>query len=496
MTTENNNNLSDEIVIVGSSYGNLLDILKPIFEKGGPISVTDIAKAIGSNEVYLSPESNVFDHFSVGVYTISQQLLGHVWMYQSYYIFQWLRKNNCRYIKARITEVKSKTGLMIATAEQEICYDESCRSESIIENSWADNLPETMTNITEEGLSLGLALLRDNLMTCTEWNDVLKMRIDSMLNAMPYDLSDHNSKECFEAYRLMKDSPIAEVRALSEDVLYAFVHRGSNTNIKWWENQYLPDFFKSATDSDVLGMFEADNFTLEDVEALLRTAPAHLFQFYVVNRYRFVKQLYYTALPRIIYYRLLTLLAVREAMLEKRGEQKEDVYSENEELLWKAEVTNSPEFSWATAEPHEVALPTQIQSAQPLSEQPKKSEEELNYFAPTMALKKMLTGEWFDEYHTGKYDKVWIERFVDDLMASECKEEIARTWKQSSKRTTLKGNILGALKYAGVIAGSDLCIAAAVSVGSKDRSIKTFACYIGKGKKSKFRDWICSYINK
>ena len=61
-----------------------------------------------------------------------------------------------------------------------------------------------------------------------------------------------------------------------------------------------------------------------EVEELLRKAPERLFQLYLVNRYRFATHLYYSRLSQRAYDRLLTLLAVREAMLAKQETDKCD----------------------------------------------------------------------------------------------------------------------------------------------------------------------------
>ena len=99
--------------------------------------------------------------------------------------------------------------------------------------------------------------------------------------------------------------------------------------MRWWMNCWLPDFFRETAESDLLGLFEAANYTLDDVESLLRRAPENLFYLYKANRFRFVNHLYYSALPQNIYNRLLTLLAVREAMLgKKEGRQTVDDNSE------------------------------------------------------------------------------------------------------------------------------------------------------------------------
>jgi hypothetical protein len=108
----------------------------------------------------------------------------------------------------------------------------------------------------------------------------------------------------------------------AEILLASFVHRGAPHQMQWWAENWLPSFFHDAAESDLLAIFKSAQYTLEDVEELLRQAPANLFHYYEANRLRFVRQLYYLALPKEVYSRLLTLLAVREAMLAQ-GEGRE-----------------------------------------------------------------------------------------------------------------------------------------------------------------------------
>jgi hypothetical protein len=91
--------------------------------------------------------------------------------------------------------------------------------------------------------------------------------------------------------------------------------------MQWWVESWLPDFFRNAAESDLLGLFKADHYTLERVEAMLDGAPYHLYHQFKVNRFRFAWQLYYDALPQELYNRLLSLLAVRELMIAQEGEK-------------------------------------------------------------------------------------------------------------------------------------------------------------------------------
>ena len=123
------------------------------------------------------------------------------------------------------------------------------------------------------------------------------------------------------------------------------------------------------------------------------------------------------------------------------------------------------------------------------------AEEELNLFAPAKNLKVLLQQEWFAQLRTdAKYTSGWREAFVDALMASEWGRLIALEWAHKKKRLGVRGNIIGALKVAGVLQGSDLTIAAAVTQ-SNQKTIKTFAVYIGRGRKKPYCDWVYDYVN-
>jgi hypothetical protein len=121
--------------------------------------------------------------------------------------------------------------------------------------------------------------------------------------------------------------------------------------------------------------------------------------------------------------------------------------------------------------------------------------EELNYFAPAKMLKVMLQKDWFLDKRTDKkYSFEWIDGFVDALMASEWKTMIAQDWSHKDKRLCVRGYIIGTLSAAGVIKGSDLSISEAVTESDK-KTVKTFAVYIGRGKKKPYFGWVNEYVN-
>ena len=311
---------TDEIVIVGSRYGDLADVVTPFYEKGTPIEPEDIRKTLGCDEAVLMAVPNKHDAYAVGVFTLEEKRIGHVWMSQAPAVCRWLEQSKRDYVSVRIKRINTCCGLMIAEPVEALKLTPCDRGVEAFDETWAANLPEILCSINEQSLSLGLALLRDELAEANCWSERLQLRIDNLLTKLPVDLSARYYRDSINLYKAMKNSRIAEVRQYSDIVLNAFVSRGSKNQMEWWVNEWLPDFFTEAAEGDLLGIFEADGYTLERVEELLLKAPNHLYHLYKVNRERFVNHLYYSALPQTLYNRLLTLLAVREAMMKKEIE--------------------------------------------------------------------------------------------------------------------------------------------------------------------------------
>lgn len=118
----------------------------------------------------------------------------------------------------------------------------------------------------------------------------------------------------------------------------------------------------------------------------------------------------------------------------------------------------------------------------------------LNYFAPTKNLKMLLTEEWFGMLSADekRFSVKWINGFVDALMASEWRNQIAGDWAVADKRLGLKCMIIGVLKDAGVIRGSYNAIAKLLDMNSENPA--TLAKYMGMGKKQPFAKWIADYV--
>ena len=123
------------------------------------------------------------------------------------------------------------------------------------------------------------------------------------------------------------------------------------------------------------------------------------------------------------------------------------------------------------------------------------TKESPNVFGIVNSLTRLMQQDWFKEFRTDpKYGDIWIENFVSELLASEYQQELLEIWQVAKKRQKLKSYIIGCLKIAGVIEGSNLGIATAFLNGSIKENTN-FANFMGRGKKMSFCDWICDYVN-
>ena len=313
-------NFSEEIVIVGSRYEELADTVCPLYDKRESIEKKDIAKLFGSETVYMRPRQNDYDSYAVGVYTAKQELLGYVWSWQSYAMREWIKSNNMDFVAANISRMNSQTELIMATPTMPLRLGKGNRSKGI-DMGWAADLPEILTNVREDAQELGLCLLKNELAENRGMNETLKLRINNMLYYLRSNLSRQCYDNCIDVYQMMLRSSDKEIREQGEWFLKTLVSKGSKRQIEWWVNEWLPEFMKNSCDVETLDFYKASGYSLERVESLLMDAPYSLFQRYKVNKYRFAKQLYYSALPQKIYYRLLTLLTLRESLMNENQSQ-------------------------------------------------------------------------------------------------------------------------------------------------------------------------------
>ena len=314
---EETNQIEQEIVIVGSRYGDFTDVLEPYYEKGEPIEPKDIENILGSTTVYLQRMNNTSDPYAVGVFLNTEMQLGFVWKDQSFPLYEWMLNTDIPYVIANIKRVISRHGIMIADVVLPFWLKDCPRKAIGIDMDWARNIPLTVPSVKQQSLNLAIALLCDELPLVTTWSDSLKKRIENVNRYLPSDLSAKHIQKSLVLYEKMRMSPIKEVRDACDDMLNAMVSRGSEKNMKRWAKKFLPEYFNFVSESELFGVFEAANYTLERVEELLNRAPDNLFYSYKFDRVVFAFRLYYASLPEELYDRLLMLLAVREAMLEK-----------------------------------------------------------------------------------------------------------------------------------------------------------------------------------
>lgn len=341
----------DELVIVGSRYSkDLKDRLLPIYEKGEPMSAEELGRLLGGTTLVVRPvDDNYFDYYAVGVRTEENLFLGFVWMYQSYALREWMEEQGLKCIKARIKRVNTRYGLIFAEVEG-LKLRCQVRNSYDIDRNWASGLPRVLAYNNGMSLDVAMFLLHEALTENMDYKQ-LSGRFDNLLADLPTDLSAHYYRECVEMYQMMGLSPSEKVRELRDTLLHTFVNRGSTEKMEWWVKECLPRFIRLAEDNDLLGLYEAANFTLERVEALLASAPNNLFYLYKYNRVHFAKQLYYSALPDAAYNQLLTLLAVRELMLGKENiaENKDidaKVYNALATLKKEGEIVHLYDFTW------------------------------------------------------------------------------------------------------------------------------------------------------
>ena len=315
----------DELVIVGSRYSkDLKDRLQPIYEAGEPMSAEELGRLLKGDMVVISPDMvNQFDPYALDVRTQENKLLGRVWWYQSFAVSEWMENQNVNCFKARIKRVNTRYGLIFAEV---LGMKLTCRVRDnfSIDTDWANFIPDRLPCCGGSSLEVSMFLLRECLLEKDVDMKQLRLCFDNLLQDLPADLSAQNYEKCMELNQLMKNSPNAEVREMRDLLLHTFVERGSEQKMELWVNRWLSELFLDAAESELLAIFKAANYTLERVEELLNRAPGNLFYLYQVNRVRFAFQLYYLALPKEVYNRLLTLLAVRELMLEKEKQKRDN----------------------------------------------------------------------------------------------------------------------------------------------------------------------------
>ena len=122
----------------------------------------------------------------------------------------------------------------------------------------------------------------------------------------------------------------------------------------------------------------------------------------------------------------------------------------------------------------------------------------LDYEVVTFQFKKLLKeSKWLWDYVAEGYNENYFDQFVDELMKSEHKDDIAKGWEKPKSREKMKAHLLGALLKAGILNGTAAEIARKY-IGNKGTKADNFADYISEGKKNskcKYSDWVNDYVN-
>ncbi len=349
--------LAEEIAIVGWRHGELSDVMNPFFA-GDSMEMKDLEDVLYDGKVFMKPVNNKYDDNAVGVFTVDQKQLGYVWAGQATALKSWMEANNASYVVTYITKADKVAEIFLAEPKNPFHLNLRTTLDREIDVHWAENLPDRISSVEVESLSLGMSLLRDELRVAKEWTPMLQKYVNNAFMHLPVDYSSNRYMEDIEVYNMMSCSEIEEVRRHSGIMMKKLVKRGNKKQIQWWVNEWLPGLFEQAAEGDLQEMFIAAGYTLERVEELLNQAPEGLFYLYKCDKIRFGKHLLYSCLPIYIYNRLLTLLAVRELMLgknettngqliiSKNDIQKAEIHKAIDQLYVEHELKKKYDFTW------------------------------------------------------------------------------------------------------------------------------------------------------
>jgi hypothetical protein len=130
----------------------------------------------------------------------------------------------------------------------------------------------------------------------------------------------------------------------------------------------------------------------------------------------------------------------------------------------------------------------------------RKDRPDLNYFAPKRILQDLLAMEWFDKVSTDKkrFTLAWRNKLIEELMESDCRDEVAEAWAKKDLRLQIKGHVMGALTKAGVFLKHKYTPIARIYYGTREDSKEsdTLAKYMGEYKKTYYGDWIIEYVKQ
>jgi len=125
---------------------------------------------------------------------------------------------------------------------------------------------------------------------------------------------------------------------------------------------------------------------------------------------------------------------------------------------------------------------------------------DLNYFAPKKILQDMLLMEWFDEASADKkkFTKEWRNQMLEELMVSDCRDEVAKAWANKDLRLQVKGHVMGAMTKGGAFLKQKFTPIARIYYGTREdtKESVTLAKYMGEYVKTYYGEWIKTYVER
>ncbi len=307
--------VTDGLILVGTPMGEYAEELVPLFKNGISVGREDVSKYIDTVNIYLCSEyENPYDPvFCVAAFTENNKYLGHLWGQQSPTLHNYLVEHDEEPLRARVNYINGKARVLVAECDIDLEFDKSTRAENL-NYDWAKDIPFVFTGLNTQISDITFSKLEKEIKNAFILDNNIQSEIDNVMDYLSSDLSSRRLSAILRIYSMMKNSDAVDIRSESDYVLKKLIHRDSEVSMRNWQENWLPNYMKEAEKSNLLRKFLYHDWTIEMVNELLKKSPNDLYFSYLEDKYKFAKNLYYSALPYDVYCRLLTLIAVRELM--------------------------------------------------------------------------------------------------------------------------------------------------------------------------------------
>ena len=94
--------------------------------------------------------------------------------------------------------------------------------------------------------------------------------------------------------------------------------------------------------------------------------------------------------------------------------------------------------------------------------------------------------------------KEWNKQMLEELMASDCRDEIAKAWTNKDLRLQVKGHVMGAMTKGGAFLKQKFTPIARIYYGTCEdtKESVTLAKYMGEYVKTYYGEWIKTYVER